>query len=54
MASLKNVMSDYDIESQRLMEGLDPTSECNSFTKAKIDRRNIAKEKYLNGTFNEL
>ena len=54
MASLKNVMSDYDIESQRLMGGLDTTTGCNSFTKAKIDRRNIAKEKYLNGTFNEL
>ena len=54
MASLKNVMSDYDIESQRLMEGLDTTRGCNPFTKEKIDRRNIAKEKYLNGTFNEL
>ena len=54
MASLKNVMSDYDIECQRLMEGLDITRGCNSFMKAKIDRRNIAKEKYLNGTFNEL
>ena len=54
MASLNNVMSDYDFESQRLMEGLDTTRGCNSFTKAKMDRRNSAKEKYLNGTFPEL
>ena len=54
MASLKNVIANYDIESQRLMEGLDTTRGCNSFTKAKMDFRNSAKEKYLNGTFNEL
>ena len=35
------------------MEGLDTTRGCNSLTKAKMDRRNSAKEKYLNDAFNE-
>ena len=42
MASFKNVMSDYDIESQRLIEGLVTTRGFSSLTKAKMDRRNSA------------
>ena len=54
MASLNDVISDNDIELQRLMEGLDTTRGPNSYTKTKTDRRNFAKEKYLNGSFSEL
>ena len=54
MASLNDMISDNDIELQRLMEGLDTTRGPNSYTKTKTDRRNFAKENYLDGSFSEL
>ena len=36
------------------MASLNDTRGPNSYTKTKTDRRNFAKEKYLNGSFSEL
>ena len=52
IACLDNVISDYNIELQRLLQGTETTRGANSNTKAKRNSRNKYKEKYLNGTLN--
>ena len=54
MACLNNVISDYNIEFQRLIQGDETTRGANSNTKAKRNSRNKYKEEYLNGTLNPI
>ena len=51
MAYLNNIITDNDIEFQRLLENKETTREANSCTKAKRAKRNECKEKYLNGFY---
>ena len=54
MATLNNVITDYDLELQRLLEGHETTRGPSSKTQFKTARRNECKEKYLNNTFSSL
>ena len=54
MLTLNNVITDYDLELQRLLEGHETTRGSNSKTQCKTARRNDYKEKYLNNTFSAL
>ena len=49
MAYLNNIISDIDLELQRLKAGYDTTRASNSVTKAKTERRNECKDRFLNG-----
>ena len=49
---LENVITDYDIEYQRLFQGFETTREHNSIAKAKRTKRNSCKDKFLNGSLN--
>ena len=51
MAYLNNIITDNDIEFQRLVENKETTTEANSCTKANRAKRNECKEKYLNGFY---
>ena len=48
--SLNNVISDYDLELERLSKGEDTTRAANSITKAKTERRKELRENLLNQT----
>ena len=54
MATLNNVITDYDLELQRLLEVHETTRGPISKTQCKTARRNEYKEKYLNNTFSAL
>ena len=54
MAYLENVISDYNVELQRLIQGDETTRGANSITKTKRISRNTYKEKYINGKFNSM
>ena len=54
MITLNNVITDYDIELQRLLENHETTRGPNSITKYKTARRNEYKEKYLNNSFSSV
>ena len=45
----KNIISDIDLELQRLKAGHGTTKASNSVTKAKTERRNECKDRFLNG-----
>ena len=50
MESLNNIISDYDLELERLSKGEDTTRAANSITKAKTERRKELRENLLNQT----
>ena len=54
MACLDNIIADNDIEFQRLLQNKETTRGANSCTKAKIEKRNECKEKYLNGCYSAI
>ena len=49
MTYIKYIISDIDLELQRLKASHDTTSTSNSVTKAKTERRNECKDRFLNG-----
>ena len=52
MASLNDVISDNDIEMQRLMEGLDTTRGTNSYTKTKrLENYALLHDDFVHGGF---
>ena len=54
MVTLNSVITDYDLELQRLLEGHEATRGPNSKTQCKTALRNEYKDKYLNNTFSAL
>ena len=52
MACLENVISDYNVELQRLIQGDETTRGTSSIAKVKWNSWNTYKEKYINGTLN--
>ena len=54
MVTLNSVITDYDLELQRLLEGHETTRGPNSKTHCKTALRNEYKDKYLNNTFSAL
>ena len=54
MAYLENIISDANVELQRLIQGDETTRYANSIKKDKRNSRNIYKEKYINGILNSM
>ena len=54
MVTLNSVITDYDLELKRLLEGHETTRGPNSKTQCKTALRNEYKDKYLNNTFSAL
>ena len=49
--NLENVMSDYDLEVRRLVDGLETTRNPNPKSRLNAELRTEYKTKYLNGTY---
>ena len=54
IAYLDNIISDNDIELQRLIQDLETTRGPNCTTKVKRISRKKYKEKYINGSINQM
>ena len=54
MESLNNIISDYDIELQRLSDGQDTTRGINKNNNTKIILRKDLREKFINQTYTSL